>query len=79
MARDCKLKNPTRNTVATKSQNTKQKKYWREKEEKESSMISLCATEIQILCNFDSGCSKHMTNDPRKLITLKYNKGKVTF
>ena len=42
-------------------------------------MISLCATEIQILCNFDSGCSKHMTREPRKFITLKDNKGKFTF
>ena len=44
MARDCKLNSPTSNIVAIKSQNTKQKKYWREKEEKESSMIALCAT-----------------------------------
>ena len=44
MARDCKPMTPTRNTVAIKYQDTKQKKYSREKEEKESSMISLCAT-----------------------------------
>ena len=31
MERDCKLKTPTRNIVAIKSQNTKQKRYWREK------------------------------------------------
>ena len=49
MPRNCKLKNPTRNTIATQSQSTKQKKYWREKEENESSRISLCATEIQNL------------------------------
>ena len=45
MARDCKLMTPTRNTIPIKYQDTKQKKYWREKEEKESSMIALCATE----------------------------------
>ena len=76
MARDCKLKTPTRNIVAIKSQNTKQKGYWKEKE---TSMIALCGTESQNLWHLDSGCSKHMTGDPRKFITLKYNKGKVTF
>ena len=45
MARDCKLMTPTRKTAANKFQDTKQKKYWREREEKERSMISLCATE----------------------------------
>ena len=47
MERDCKLMTPTRNTIAIKSQDTKHKTYWREREEKESSMISLCATEKQ--------------------------------
>ena len=75
----CKPMTPTRNTVANKFQDTKQKKYWREEEEKESSMISLCATENQNLWQLDSGCSKHMTGDPNKFITLKDNKGKVTF
>ena len=82
MARDCKLKTHTRNTVAIKLQNTKQKNYWREKEEKEekeSSMIALCATENQNLWHLDSGCSKHMTGDPTKFIKPKDNKGKVTF
>ena len=78
MERDCILKTPTRNIVEIKMQNTKQKKYWKEKEEMESSMISLCATEIQNLWHLDSGCSKHMTGDPIKFITLKDNKGKVT-
>ena len=41
IARDCKLKASTNNTVTTKSQNTKQKKYCREKQDKESSMITL--------------------------------------
>ena len=76
MARDCQLKTPTRNIVAIISQNTEQKKYWREKEEHESSIISLCATESQKLWNMDNGCSKHMTGDPSKLIMLKDNKGK---
>ena len=79
IARYCKLKTHTRNTVGIKPQNTKQKKYWREKEENESSMIALCATENQNLWHLDSGCSKHMTSDPSKFITLKYNKGNVTF
>ena len=79
MERDCKLNTPTRNIIAIKSQNTKQKKYWREKEENESSLIALCATEIQNLWNLDSSCSKHMISDPRKFITLKDNKGMVTF
>ena len=42
-------------------------------------MIALCATEIQNLWHLDGGCSKHMIIDPDKFITLKDNKGKVTF
>ena len=42
-------------------------------------MIVLCATERQNLSHLDSGCSKHMTGDPSKFITLKDNKGKFTF
>ena len=49
MARDCRLKTHTRNIVAIKPQNIKQEKYWKEKEEMESSMIALCATESQNL------------------------------
>ena len=79
MVRDCKLKTPTRNTIVIKYQNTKTKKYWREKEEKEISMIALCVTESQNLWHLDNGCSKHMTGDPSKFITLKDNKGKFTF
>ena len=79
MASNCKLKTPTRNTVEIKMHNTKQKKYWKEKEEMEISMIALCATESQKIWHLDSGCSKHMTVDPSKFITLKDNKGKVTF
>ena len=44
-----------------------------------SSMIALCATESQNLWHLDSGFSKHMTYDLSKFITLKDNKGKVTF
>ena len=79
MARDCKLKTPTRNTIATQSQSTKQKKYWREKEENESSMIALWEIINQNLWHLESGCSKHMIGDSSKFITLKDNKGKVTF
>ena len=79
MARDCKLMTPTTKIVANKFQDTKQKKYWREKEEKGSSMIALRATENQNLWHLDIGCSKHMTGDPKKFITLKDNKGKFTF
>ena len=42
-------------------------------------MIALCATKNQNLWHLDSGCSKHMTGDRNKFITLKYNKAKVTF
>ena len=47
MERYCKLKTPTRNTVAIKSQHTKQERYWTENEEKETSMISLCAIKAK--------------------------------
>ena len=79
MARYCKLKTHTRSTIQIKPQKTKQKRYLKEKEEMESSMIALCETESQNLWHLDSGCSKHMTGDPSKFITLKYNKGKVNF
>ena len=42
-------------------------------------MIALCATESQNLWHLYSGCSKHMTGDPSKFITLKDNKGKFSF
>ena len=79
MASDYKLMTPIRNTIANKFQDKKQKKYWREREEKEILMISVCATEKQNLWNLDSGCSKHMTIDLKKSIKLKDNKRKVTF
>ena len=34
MEKNCKLRTPTRKMVATKSQDTKQNKYWKEREEK---------------------------------------------
>ena len=80
MARYCKLMTPTKKTVANEFQDKKQKIYWKKHEEKESSMISLCATEKQNLWHLDSGCSKHMIGDPNKFIKLrKDNKGRVTF
>ena len=42
-------------------------------------MIALCEIENKNLWHLDSGCSKHLTGDPKKFITLKDNKGKVTF
>ena len=42
-------------------------------------MIALCATKNQNLWHLDSGCSKHMTGDLNKFLTLKDNKGKVAF
>ena len=42
-------------------------------------MIALCATKNRDLWHLDSGCSKHMTGDSSKFITLKDNKGKVMF
>ena len=79
MARDCKLMNPIKKTVANYFQDKKQKKDWKKQEENESSMISLCATEKQNLWHLDSGCSKHMTCDPNKFIKLrKDNKGRIT-
>ena len=42
-------------------------------------MVYLSATEKKNIWHLDSGCSKHMIGDPNKFITLKDNKGKVTF
>ena len=42
--------------------------------------LALCATEKQNLWNMDSGCSKHMTCDPTKFLSLKRKqKGKGNF
>ena len=42
--------------------------------------LALCVTEKQNLWHVESGCSKHMTGDPTKFLSLKRKqKGKVTF
>ena len=47
---------------------------------KEKSSIALCATEKQNICHVDNGCSKHMTRDLSKFISLKRDKkGRLTF
>ena len=52
---------------------------WKMKGDVEFS-LALCATEKQNLWHMDSGCSKHMTCDPTKFLSLKRKqKGKVTF
>ena len=45
MARDCKLKTPTRNTVVIKSQKTKQKNYGRERSQR--FILSLIKKEVR--------------------------------
>ena len=79
MARYRKLMTPTKKTIANDFQDKKEKKNWKKQKEKETSMISICATEKQNLWNLDSVCSKHMISDPNKFIKLrKYNKVRVT-
>ena len=52
---------------------------WKRKGDVECS-LPLCATEKQNLWHMDSGCSKHMTGDPTKFLSLKRKqKGKVAF
>ena len=46
---------------------------WKKNDDLECS-LALCATEKQNLWHVDSGCSKHMTGDPNKFISLKRNK-----
>ena len=55
-----------------KSQGNEERKVWKKKENVESS-IALCATYKQNICHVDNGCSKHMTGDPNKFISLKIN------
>ena len=58
----------------TKSQGNEERKNWKNKDDVECS-IALCATnKKQNLWHVDSGCSKHMTRDPNKFISLKGNK-----
>ena len=65
--------------VTTKSEGNEERKVWKKKEDVECS-IALCATKTQNLWHVDSGCSKDVTGDPNKFISLKRNqKGKVTF
>ena len=63
----------------TKSEGNEERKVWKKKDDMECS-IALCATKKQNLWHVDNGCSKHMTGDPNKFISLKRSqKGKVTF
>ena len=56
----------------TKYQGNEVRKVWKRKDDVEC-LIALCAIEKQNLWHVDSGCSKHMTRDPNKLISLKRN------
>ena len=52
---------------------------WKRKDDVECS-LALCAIEKQNLWHMYSGCSKHMTCDLTKLLSLKRkHNGKVTF
>ena len=63
----------------SKSQDKMERKAWKKKYYVECS-LALCATKKQNLWHVDSGCSKDVTGDPHKFISLKRNqKGKVTF
>ena len=77
IARKCKLVIPMDNT--SKYQDKEERKAWKKKDNMEFS-LDLCATVKQNIWHVDSGCSKHMTGDQNKFISLKRNKkGKVTF
>ena len=43
---------------------------WKKKDDVVCS-LALCATKKQNLWHVDSGCSKHMTGDPTKFLSLK--------
>ena len=58
---------------ASKSQGKEEGIAWKKKDDVECS-LALCATKKQNLWHIDSGCSKHMTGDPNKFISLKINK-----
>ena len=63
----------------TQSQSNEERKVWKNKNDMEFS-LALCATEKQNLWHVDNGCSKQMTGNQTKLLTLKRKqKGKVTF
>ena len=63
---------------ASKSKNKEESIAWKKKDDVECS-LALCASEKQNLWHMDSRCSKHMTGDPTKFLSLKRKqKGKVT-
>ena len=68
IARKCKLVIPMDD--ASKYQGKEERMAWKKKDNVEFS-LSLCATEKQNLWHMDSGCSKHMTSDPTKFLSLK--------
>ena len=70
IAKNCKLVIPMDNT--SKSQDKEERKAWKKKDNMECS-LALSATNKKNLWHVDSGCSKHMTGDPNKFISLKRN------
>ena len=63
----------------SKSEGKEERIAWKKTDDVECS-LALCATEKQNLWHIDSGCSKHMTGDSTKFLSLKRKqKGKVTF
>ena len=76
---NCKPLNPIEKGATTRD--TEKIKAWKRIEDvKEKCSMALCATKKKNLWHMDSGCSKHMTGDPSKFISLKQDqKGKVTF
>jgi hypothetical protein len=56
------------------------KKIWKEKQKETKCKVALYAKDKISQWYVDSGCSKHMTGDQNKFLSLKKeNKGKVTF
>ena len=55
------------------------KKIWKKKTSEEECLISLKAQEKEDLWYIDSGCSKHMIGNKDRFLSLKKQKGKVTF
>ena len=56
----------------TKYQGNEERKVQKKKDDVECS-IALCVTEKQNLWHVDTRCSKHMTKDQNKFISLKRN------
>ena len=56
-----------------------QKKLWKEKTSEEECLISFKAQDKEDPWYVDSGCSKHVTGNKDKFLSLKKQKGKVTF